>query len=128
MKPGPGGLWRAGGFTLIELMAVLSIIAILATIAVPMYQNSVTRAKEAALLEDLYSMREALDQHFADKGEYPQALGDLVGGKYIRAVPVDPFTGSRDTWVFVYADDGGIFDVHSGSDGTGRGGDPYSSY
>ena len=122
---------RVGGvaaFTLIELMAVLSIIAILATIAVPMYQNSVTRAREAALMEDLYGMRVALDQYYADKGEYPQALGDLVRDKYIRKVPVDPFTRSRDTWLVDYADDGGIFDVRSGSDEQGRSGVPYSSY
>jgi general secretion pathway protein G len=126
--PGGGikGLLRTPyGFTLIELMTVLTIIAILATIAIPMYQHSVTRAKEAVLLENLYQMRDALDKYYADHGEYPQMLSSLVEKKYTRTIPVDPFTRSSDSWELVPSEDGGIFDVHSGSDLVGRNGIPY---
>src|SRR3990172_12573135 len=89
---------KAGrGFTLIELMLVITIIGILATIALPMYQSSVTKAREAALQENLFQMRTAIDKFYADQGEYPPSLTGLVEKKYIRAVPVDPFTGSMDT-------------------------------
>jgi general secretion pathway protein G len=123
------GLVRpSAGFTLIELMTVLTIIAILATIAIPMYRNSVTRAKEAALLENLYQMRDVLDKYYADHGEYPQMLSSLVEKKYTRAIPVDPFTRSSDTWELVFSEDGGIFDLHSGSELVGRNGIPYSEW
>jgi general secretion pathway protein G len=123
------GLVRdSAGFTLIELMTVITIIAILAAIAIPMYQHSVTRAKEAALLEDLYQMRDALDKYYADHGEYPQALSSLVDKRYTRAIPVDPFTRSSETWLEVPSEDGGIFDVHSGSELVGRNGIPYAEW
>jgi general secretion pathway protein G len=123
----PGRKVRSvAGFTLIELITVITIIAILASIAIPMYRNSVTRAKEAALLENLYQMRDALDKYYADNGEYPMTLFELIEKKYTRKIPVDPFTGSSDTWVVEYAEDGGIFDVRSGSDGVGRNGIPYN--
>jgi general secretion pathway protein G len=109
-------------------MTVLSIIAILATIAIPMYRNSLTRARESVLLEDLYQMRDALDKYYADQGEYPQSLSALVDRKYLRAIPADPFTRSTDTWLDVPSEDGGIFDVHSGSELVGSNGVPYSEW
>jgi general secretion pathway protein G len=93
-----------------------------------MYHNSVVKAREAVLMEDLFRMRESLDKFFADKGEYPPSLGALVESRYIRALPVDPFTESADTWQSDPDDDGGVFDVHSGSDLTGRNGVPYSEW
>src|SRR5687767_14483539 len=92
-------LWRRGdGFTLIELLVVMLITVLLAGISLVVYNNSVTRAKEATLKEDLFQLRNALDQYYADKNRYPASLDELVTDKYIRAVPVDPFTNSRDTW------------------------------
>ena len=121
---------KAGrGFTLIELMLVITIIGILATIALPMYQSSVTKAREAALQENLFQMRTAIDKFYADQGEYPPSLTGLVEKKYIRAVPVDPFTGSMDTWAEVPPEEGtGVFDIRSGSDLVGRNGVPYSEW
>lgn len=110
-------------------MVVISIIGILATIAVPMYQNSVKRSKEAVLKEDLYQLREAIDKYYADHGEYPAALSNLKDAKYIRAMPTDPITGSNDTWVEVPAEDGGgVYDVHSGSGLEGSNGTPYGEW
>jgi general secretion pathway protein G len=105
-------------------MVVMSIIVILASIGLTMYGNSVTRAKEAVLKEDLYRMRDAIDQYYADKGKYPTSLEQLVEDKYLRAVPNDPFTQSSTTWQTVQAEpqpgvaasDPGIYDVKSGSD------------
>ena len=112
------------GFTLIELMVVMAIIVILAGIGVALYANSVTRSKEAVLKEDLFRMRDAIDQFYADRNEYPQSLEALVAEKYLRFVPVDPFTNSTDTWQVTLADpdpgnpsaDVGVFNVKSGSD------------
>ncbi|MEE9614069.1 MAG: prepilin-type N-terminal cleavage/methylation domain-containing protein [Thermodesulfobacteriota bacterium] len=117
------------GFTLIEIMVVLTLIAILASIAVPLYRNSVVKAREAALLENLYRMREAIDKYYADMDEYPPSLSELVEKKYIRTVPEDPVTKSSDTWVEVPAEEGsGVYDVHSGSELVGRSGTPYSEW
>ncbi|MBI5599573.1 MAG: prepilin-type N-terminal cleavage/methylation domain-containing protein [Deltaproteobacteria bacterium] len=132
-SPLTGRLTGAGkgraGFTLIELMMVLTIIAILASIAIPRYMQSLVKAREAALLEDLFQMRTAIDQHYADNGLYPQSLRELADKKYIRAVPVDPFTSSSDTWREVLADvSSGIYDVASGSDQVGTNGIPYSQW
>src|SRR5215510_13326923 len=88
----------AAGFTLIESMVVMSLIVILAGVGVTIYANSVTRAKEAVLKEDLYRIRDAIDQYYADKNKYPSSLDELVSAKYLRAMPVDPFTNSADTW------------------------------
>src|SRR5215471_17793548 len=85
------------GFTLIELMIVMSLIVVLASIALAVYTNSVTRAKESVLKEDLFRMRDAIDQFYADKGKYPGTLQDLVQDKYLRAIPIDPFTQSADS-------------------------------
>lgn len=117
------------GFTLIELLFVITIIGILATIAVPMYQNSIIRAKEATLKDDLYHMRDAIDKYYADNGGYPLSLTALVDKKYIRALPEDPFTGSKDTWVIILAEEEqGVFDVKSGSELIGRNGTAYNEW
>lgn len=110
-------------------MIVITIIGILAGIAVPMYQKSVVRAREAVLKEDLYQMRDAIDKHYADHGKYPDYLGELVEKKYLRALPVDPFTGSGDRWVEVSSDDeDGVYDVKSASTETGANGIAYNEW
>ena len=126
---------RWEGFTLIELMIVMSLIVILAGIGLTIYSNSVQRAKEAVLKEDLYRMRSAIDQYYADKNEYPESLTQLVDEKYLRAIPVDPFTNSSDSWQVVQAEyepgnagGPGIFDVKSGSDRLGIDGTGYSGW
>lgn len=127
---------RNGGFTLIELMVVMAIITILAGIGVASYTNSITRSKEAVLREDLFRMRDALDQYYADKGKYPSSLEDLVQEKYLRAIPVDPFTQSKDSWQTEMsepdpsnpADAPGIANVKSGADGTSFEGVAYAEW
>lgn len=124
------------GFTLIELLIVMSIIGILAAIAVPSYQRSLIKAREAVLMEDLYQLRRAIDAYFADKISYPDSLESLVENKYLRAIPRDPFTESTDTWTTVPPEpspdgelaEGGVFDVRSGSDLIGLNGIPYSEW
>lgn len=117
------------GFTLIELMVVITIIGILAGIAIPMYWNSVVKAKEATLKEDLYQIRESIDKYYADNNEYPATLSGIVEKKYIRSIPADPFTGSSDTWVEVPPQgSSGVFDVHSGSNLVGANGVAYSEW
>ena len=116
------------GFTLIELLVVISLIMILSAVALVGYRTSVTSAKEAVLKEDLFRMRDAIDQYYADKSEYPASLDDLVSAKYLRDVPVDPFTRSRDTWQTVLAEPDpnnptatiGLYDVKSGVGGAPR--------
>lgn len=110
-------------------MVVLTIIGVLAGIAVPMYQNSVVRAKEAALKENLYQIRDTIDEYYADHEEYPPSLSSLVESKYIRAIPPDPVADSGDAWIEVMAGDGnGVYDVRSGSGGVGRNGVPYNEW
>lgn len=124
------------GFTLIELLAVMMILGILASIAVPSYKQSVIKARETILSEDLYQMRRAIDAYYADRLTYPEALENLVQDKYLYDIPVDPFTRERDSWQVIppEADDegriapGGIFDVHSGSDLVGLDGRPYQEW
>jgi len=121
--------WDAKGFTLIELMIVVSIVGILATIAVPSYQSSVIKARETVLRQDLFTLRELLDHHRADKGKYPPSLDDLVTAGYLRAIPKDPFTNSPNSWQQIMEPtEGGIFDVYSGSDIIGTNGTPYNQW
>ncbi len=124
------------GFTLIELMVVMSLIVVLASIGLTVYGNSVTRAKEAVLKEDLFRMRDAIDQYYADKNRYPASLEDLVSEKYLRAIPVDPFTNSADTWQTELAEpepgnaaaSPGIYNVKSGAEQSGLDGTSYAEW
>ncbi len=117
------------GFTILELMIVVTIVGILATLAVPSYHGSVLRAREAALRQDLFTMRDVLDQHRADKGAYPESLEELVSAGYLRALPVDPFTRSPSTWQeIIEPTESGVFDVFSGSDLVGSNGVPYNQW
>lgn len=126
---GKGGAWDAHGFTLLELMIVVSIIGILATLAVPSYQSSVVKAKEAALRQDLSTLRDVLDQHKADQGKYPPSLSALVGTGYLRGVPKDPFTGATTTWQEITdSAEGGVVDIFSGSEFVGTNGTPYNRW
>lgn len=120
---------NAQGFTLIELMIVVAIIGILATIAVPSYQSSLIKARETVLRQDLFTLRELLDQHRADQGKYPPSLGGLVAAGYLRALPKDPFTNSSDSWQEITEPtEGGVFDVYSGSDLVGTNGTAYNQW
>jgi general secretion pathway protein G len=122
---------RSRGFTLVELLVVMAIIATLLTIAVPRYVRSVQRAREATLLQDLAAMRESIDRFYGDNGRYPPSLALLVEKRYLRAIPVDPIAGTVDAWVVVRSDDPedeGVKDVRSGADGNGENGAPYASW
>jgi general secretion pathway protein G len=126
----------ADGFTLIELLIVMALIVVLSSVALVGYQNSVVRAREATLMDDLYKLREAIDQYYADKQKWPAALQDLVTDGYVRRIPEDPMTNSAETWQTVPAEadpanptaEPGIFDVKSGSDKTSLDGKPYSEW
>ena len=128
--------YLVSGFTLIELMIVMSLIVVLAGIGLAMHTNAQTRAREAVLKEDLFRMRDAIDQYYADKNEYPPALDALVTNRYLRAIPVDPFTNSADTWQTTMSEmdasnpsaQPGIFDVKSGSDRMAIDGAPYADW
>jgi general secretion pathway protein G len=118
-----------GGYTLLELMIVVTIVAILATLAEPMWQESVTRAREASLKQTLFNMRDILDQYRADRGKYPQAMAEVVSAGYLRHMPSDPFTRSATTWQEIPSEtEGGVFDVHSGSPLVGTDGTPYNQW
>ena len=137
------------GFTLIELMIVMTIIGILVAIAVPNYQWALIRAREAVLQENLYGIRSAIDQYYADQGKYPDKLEDLTERKYLRGIPTDPFTRKNDTWITIPPPaekppensgsspqpvgaiplpKGNVYDVQSGSDLMGSNGIPYKEW
>jgi general secretion pathway protein G len=125
-----------GGFTLIELMVVASILIVLAGIGLVQYRNGKTRASEAVLKTDLFNMRDAIDQYFADKGQYPGTLDELVSSGYLRKVPDDPFTMTASTWQTTPSEPDpnnpnappGIYDVTSGSDAMALDGTRYSEW
>ncbi len=124
------------GFTLVELMIVMTIIGILATIAIPSYIRAVQHAKEAVLREDLHTMRSAIDSYTVDKEKAPQSLDDLVQAGYLKTIPKDPMTSRDDTWITGQSDtlidinetEGGIDDVHSGSQGVAADGTTYNTW
>lgn len=124
------------GFTLIELMVVMTVVTIIVSIAVPMYQRSIIRAKESVLKNNLFTLRTLIDEYTFDKQKAPQTLEDLVREGYLRQVPVDPMTGSNQTWRLIMEDamasvnqmEPGIFDVRSGSDQISLEGTPYSEW
>ena len=119
------------GFTLIELMVVMTVIALLISIAVPSYFNSVEKAKEATLKQSLSVMRVAIDKFYGDNDRYPASISELVTKKYIRAVPVDPISESTDTWVTQSPSldtTGAVFDIKSGAPGTAKDGTAYAEW
>ena len=124
------------GFTLVELLIVISLISILAAMGLVQYRNSVMSAKEATLHTDLFRMRDAIDQYYADKGKYPSSLDSLVSEGYLRKVPEDPITKSSDSWQTVPAEpdpnnpgaEAGVYDVKSGAQGTALDGSSYSEW
>ena len=127
---------REGGFTLVELLIVISLISILAAMGLVQYRNSVTASRESVLKTDLFRMRDAIDQYYADKGKDPSSLDSLVSDGYMRKIPPDPFTQSADTWVTVPAEpdpnnpssEPGVYDVKSGAQGTALDGSSYSDW
>lgn len=119
------------GFTLVELLVVLGILATLLSIAAPRYFDGVDRAKEATLRTDLRVMREAIDKHRGDTGRLPDSMQALVDSRYLRAIPVDPVTDVSTSWVVVIHPDGvtpGVWDVRSGASGAGRDGTDFASW
>lgn len=124
------------GFTILEMMVVMSIMVILVAIAVPIYSQSILHAREAVLRQDLYTLRSVISQYTDDKEKAPQSLGDLVSAGYLKQIPVDPFTGNNSSWAVEQEDvlmsidqqEPGITDVHSGSNSTATDGTAYSSW
>lgn len=122
---------RSHGFTLVELLVVMALIALLLTIAVPRYFNSVEKSREAVLRANLSLTRQMLDKYYGDNGVYPEGLDALVSKKYLRSLPMDPVTGSNATWVIVPPDvpeKGGVFDVKSGASGQALDGTEYKDW
>ena len=127
---------QSRGFTLIELMIVISLLLILISVAIPVYNQSILRAKEAVLKQDLFTFRQVIDQYTLDKQRAPQSLQDLMSAGYLKQIPVDPFTARNDTWAVVQEDitqspeqtEPGISDVHSGSNLVGSDGTAYSTW
>jgi general secretion pathway protein G len=128
--------WSAAGFTLIELLIVLALISILAAMGVVQYRNGVRHTQESVLRTDLFRMRDAIDQYYADKNRYPTTLETLVSDGYMRRIPEDPITRSTDTWQTVPAEpdpsnptaEPGVYDVKSGAQGTALDGSSYSDW
>jgi general secretion pathway protein G len=122
---------RGRGFTLLELLVVMAIIATLLTIAVPRYFRSLERSREAVLRQDLVAMRDSIDKFYGDTGKYPETLEALVDKQYLRRIPVDPIAKASDRWVVIRAedpDDTGVKDVKSGAEGAGEDGRPYAAW
>lgn len=120
----------AKGFTLVELLVVMAIIALLLTLAVPRYFNHLESSRDTILRQDLAVMRDAIDKYHGDRGRYPDSLDELVNARYLRAVPVDPVTEQADTWQIVPPPDGegGVYDIRSGAEGIGLDGQAYSDW
>lgn len=126
----------ARGFTMVELLVVMAIIIVLASMGMVQYRNSTVRAREAVLKENLFRMRDAIDQYYVDKNKYPASLEDLVSDGYLREIPADPMTQSKETWLPVNAEpsatdtspDTGIYDVKSGSEQTALDGTRYADW
>jgi general secretion pathway protein G len=127
---------RQRGFTLVELLVVLSLISLLAGMAVVQHRNAIRRSEESVLKTDLWRLRDAIDQYYADKGKYPSSLDTLVSDGYMRSIPEDPLTKSRDTWQTVPAEpdpnnpsaEPGIYDVKSGAPGAALDGSTYADW
>jgi len=119
------------GFTLVELLVVLSILALLLSLAYPKYFSSVERAQETALKQTLLNVREAIDKFYADTGQYPETLEQLVEKKYLNQLPLDPITDSTQTWVIDQPEPplaGMVYDLHSGAAGKAKDGSQYSEW
>lgn len=131
-----GRLRSARGFTIIELMVVAAVIVTLATVAMVQYRQSVQFARESVLKDDLFKMRDAIDQYYADRNQYPPSLQELVSAGYLRGLPKDPITNSTSTWQEVPAEPDpnnpqssvGVYDVKSGADGTAIDGSRYADW
>lgn len=124
-------IMRTRGFSMIELMVALAILATILSLAVPRYFGNIDAAKESVLREDLYIMRDAIDKHFSDHGMYPAKLEDLVTKRYLRKIPVDPFTLSANSWVIVAPPDtslGAVYDVHTSAPNKARDGTWYKEW
>jgi general secretion pathway protein G len=129
------GVRRSEGFTLLEMIAVVAMIAILVSIALPNYKTAILQSREAVLKEDLFRFRDVIDQYYADKGKYPGSLDALVEEGYLRKVPADPMTGAAD-WEVVLSeidpdnpsDTPGVYDVKSASAATSQSGTPYNEW
>ena len=122
---------RRHGFTLVELLVVMAIIATLLTIAVPRYFRSLQRSREAVLQQDLTTLRESIDKYYGDTGKFPQTLAVLVEKHYIRSIPIDPIAKAADKWIVVNSEDpedNGVKDVKSGAEGMGENGVPYVAW
>ena len=119
------------GFTLVELLVVMAILAMLLTLATPKYFSSIERAKEATLKESLHTLRESIDKYYADNGKYPTTLDDLVERQYIRKLPIDPITEQSSSWVLTAPEpplEGDVYDIHSGSNAIAKDGTKYADW